>query len=124
MILIALTLAAAAVPQSLLDAADAAGLAHTQCLFATMRSANRTHLSVDTFELRLRSSCSAEAERLRTASARIFSARGDSEPIAKAAALIEESYRSAVEEYRRLPEIEQQLRGIAELCKADPKSCN
>jgi hypothetical protein len=122
MILVALALAAAAVPQSLLDEADAANLAHTQCLFRTMRAAKEADLSPEQFERRLQSNCSAQAQRLRSVSARISEARG--EPRSSADQLIEETYRSAVEEYRRLPQIEQQLRIYSAHCKADPKSCS
>jgi hypothetical protein len=124
MIALALAIAAAAVPRTLLDAADAANLAHAQCLFATMRAANQAHLPADAFERRLKSACSAEAQRLRRVSAKVFAARGESDPGAKADRLIEGGYRSAVEEYRRLPEMERQIRAVAESCKADPKSCD
>jgi hypothetical protein len=124
MIALALAIAAAAVPRNLLDAADAANLAHTQCVFATMRDANQEKVPAGEFERRLRSACSAEAQRLRSASTKIFAARGESGPGAKADRLIEDVYRSIVDEYRRLPEIEEQVRAIAEHCKADPKSCN
>lgn len=122
MIALAILLAAAAdVPQSLLNAADDAGLAHTQCMFATMRAANQAHLSASDFESRMRSDCSAQAQRLTNASARIFRARGDSNPTAKAERMIEDSYRTAVDDYRQLPEKEKLVR---DFCKADPKDCN
>jgi hypothetical protein len=124
MIAVAIALAAAPVPQRLLDAGDAANLAHTQCLFAALRGANQAHLSAGAFETRLRSACAAEAQRVRTTSAKIFAARGDSNPQAKADRLIEESYEFAVKEYRSMPEKEQQMRALIELCKADPKSCS
>jgi hypothetical protein len=121
MIAIALLLAASDVPQSLLNEGDNAGLAHTGCMFSTMRAANQAHLSPTEFESRLRSSCSAEAERLRNASAKIFRARGDLNPTAKADRLIDDSYRAAVDEYRALPAKEKMVR---DFCKADPKDCN
>ena len=120
MIAIALLFAAADVPQSLLNAADDANLAYTQCMFATMRAANQAHVSASGFESRLRSNCSAEAERLSTVSARIFAARGHANPAAEADRMMEEDYRSSVEEYRQLPEKEKLIR---DFCKADPKDC-
>ena len=120
MIGIAMLLAASAVPQSLLDAADAAGLAQTQCLFATFRSANQAHVSQADFAGRLRRSCSAESRELSRLSARIFALRGDANPSAKADRLIQDSYRTMVEEYRRFPEKEKLMR---DFCKNDPADC-
>lgn len=121
MIEIFLTLAATAVPQSLLDAADAANLAHTQCVFATMRAANQAHLPAGELDAKLRSNCSSEAKTLRRISTRISTLRGEPNLEATAQQLIDDSYATVVEEYRRLPEIEKQLR---DYCKADPKACN
>ena len=120
MIAIALLLAASAVPQSLLDASDAAALAQTQCLFATFRAANQVHMSPDDFDRRLRSSCSAQSRELSRLSARIFALRGKSNASAKAEAMIEESYRTMVEDYRRIPEKEKLIRDI---CQGDPAPC-
>jgi hypothetical protein len=120
MIAAAILLAASAVPQSLLSAADAAGMAQTQCLFATFRAANQAHLSPAEFDSRLRSSCSAQSRELSRLSARIFSLRGDANPSAKAESLIEASYRSMVEEYRRFPEKEKLMR---DFCESNPASC-
>jgi len=120
MIIIAILLAASAVPQSLLDEADAAGMAQTQCLFASFRAANHAHLSPSEFDSRLRSSCSARSHELSRLTARIFTLRGNSNPSSKADGLIEDSYRRMVEEYRRFPEKQQM---ISDYCKADPASC-
>jgi len=41
--------------------------------------------------------------------------------------MIEDRYRSMVEQYRRLPEIERELRALEPAiarCKANPKACN
>jgi hypothetical protein len=121
MIALALILAGSPVPQSLLDAADAVGLAQTQCLFSTFRAARQAHLSSSEFNASLRSTCSAESQQLSTVSARIFALRGESNPRGKAQRLIEESYSSMVEEYRRFPEKEKMVR---DFCKADPKDCS
>ena len=121
MIALAVLLAASPVPQTLLDAADAAGLAQTQCLFSTFRAARQAHLSSSEFGGRLRSACSAQSQQLRTVSARIFALRGEANPRAKAQQLIEESYSSMVEEYRRFPEKEKL---VSDFCKADPKDCS
>ena len=120
MIAAAILLAASAVPQSLLNQADAAGMAQTQCLFASFRSANQAHLSPNEFNSRLRSNCSAQSRQLSRVSARIFSLRGDSNPSAKAEGLIEDSYRRMVEEYRSFPEKEKLMQ---DFCKSDPASC-
>jgi len=124
LITIALLIALANVPQSALDAADAANLAHTRCMFVTMRQAGDAHVAAADLERNLKSACSAEERDLREASTKIFSLRGHAHPSAEADAMIRDRYRSAVEQYRRQPEIEQQLRGLEALCKADPKSCN
>ena len=117
MIALALLLAGSAVPQSFLDKADAAGLAQTQCLFSAFRAANAAHLSPADFGIKLRTACSAESQQLRRLSARIFTLRGQSDPTAEADRLIEDSYSSMVEEYRRFPETEKKMRNF---CKTDP----
>ena len=120
MIAAAILLAASSVPQSLLNEADAAGLAQTQCLFATFRAANQAHLSASEFDSRLRSSCSAQSRQLSRLTARIFMVRGESNPSAQAEGLIEDSYRRMVDEYRRFPEKEKLMQDV---CKADPTGC-
>ena len=121
MIAIALLLAGSPVPRSLLDAADAAGLAQTQCLFSTFRAAKQAHLSPGEFETKLRSSCAVQSREVGRLSARIFALRGDANPSAKAERMIEENYRSMVEEYRRFPEKEKLMR---DFCNADPTDCS
>jgi hypothetical protein len=121
MIALALLLAASAVPQSLLEKADAAGLAQTQCLFSVFRAARQAHLSSGEFGAQLRSTCSAESLQLRTVSARIFTLRGEANPSARAQRMIDESYRAMVEEYRRFPEKEKL---VTDFCKTDPKDCS
>ena len=120
MIALALLLAGSPVPQSLLDSADAAGLAQTQCQFSAFRAARQAHLSSIEFGARLRSSCSAESQQLRTVTARIFALRGEANPRAKAQQLIEQSYSTMVDEYARFPEKEKMVR---DFCKSDPKDC-
>lgn len=120
MIAIAMFLAASSVPQSLLDASDAAALAQTRCMFATFRAASQAHLSPSDFDKRLHSSCSAQSHDLGRLSARIFALRGEANPSAKSEAMIEESYRTMVEDYRRMPEKEKMIRDI---CQGDPSPC-
>jgi len=120
MIAIALLLAGSPVPQSLLDAADAAGLAQTQCAFATFRAANQARLPPSGFAANLRSRCAAQSQEVRRLSGRIFSIRGESNPAARADQMIEDSYRTMVEEYRRFPEKEKMIR---DFCKSDPSDC-
>lgn len=62
MMIAALLLAAEAVPQELLAAADEANGAYVQCLFATSRAAHSARLAVDEFERKLAASCLAEEE--------------------------------------------------------------
>ena len=121
MIVLALLLAGSPVPQTLLDAADAAGLAQTQCLFSAFRAANAAHLSAADFGAKLQSACAAESQQLRRLSARIFALRGESDASAKAQRMIEESYSRMVEEYRRFPEKEKMVR---DFCASDPKDCS
>ena len=71
--------------------------------------------------LTLASSCEPpvrqSSQQLRRLSARIFTLRGQSDPTAEADRLIEDSYSSMVEEYRRFPETEKKMRNF---CKTDP----
>lgn len=121
--MIALLIAAADVPQSALDAADAANLALTQCGFAAERSAHAAGLSVSAFEQRLASDCSAEERRLRDTSVRIFRARGSSNPDAEAEDMIRAGRQAMVEAYRRLPEQERLVREMEQMCREHPDAC-
>jgi hypothetical protein len=123
MLFLSLLLAAQAVPQALLDDADAASLAHVGCLFATYRQANEAGLSVAQFENKLARSCAAESQALRQASARIFTRRGQRDPAAEAERMVQDSRRGMVEQYRRQPEIDKQLKQLGELCRANPEAC-
>jgi len=123
MIALALILAAAAVPQSLLDDGDTANLALTQCGFAAERSAHAAGLSVSAFEQKLASDCAAEEHRLRTASVRIFRARGSSNPDAEAESMIRAGRQAMVEAYRRLPEQERLLKEMRQMCSEQPDAC-
>ena len=123
MIVIALFAAAAAVPQSLLDEADAASLAHTECEFATVRAANQARLPAAALEERLGTSCAAEERALRSASIRVFRARGNPNPDVEADRMIRNGRRLMVENYRKLPEIEAQLEQLSEICRARPEAC-
>jgi len=123
MIVLALALAAADVPQSLLDDGDAAGLALTQCGFAAERSAHSAGLSVTAFEQKLAGDCAAEERRLRSASARIFRARGSSDPDADAEGVIRAGREAMVDAYRKLPEQERTLKQMEQLCRDHPDQC-
>lgn len=46
--------------------------------------------------------------------------RGEANPSAKSEAMIEDSYRTMVEDYRRMPEKEKMIRDI---CQGDPSPC-
>lgn len=120
MIAITLLLAASTVPQSLLDASDAAALAQTRCLYATFRAANQVHASPVEFESRMRSNCSAQSRELSRLTTRIFTLRGDANPSAEAGRMIEEGYRTMVEEYRRFPEKEKLMR---DFCTNSSSTC-
>ena len=123
MIALALILAAAAVPQSLLDDGDAANLALTQCGFAAGRSAHAAGLSVPAFQQKLASDCAAEERRLRATSVRIFRARGSRSPDAEADDMIRAGRQAMVDAYRRLPEEERILKETAQLCREHPDAC-
>ena len=103
------------------DEADAANMAFTTCLFATSRSAHAAHLSVGAFEQKLASTCWSEQHVLERAMAIIFRRRG--EPAASAHSLAEDSRRALVQDYRRVIELEPELRKLAELCRAHPDQC-
>lgn len=123
MIALALAIAAADVPQSLLDEADATNLAYTQCAFAAERSAHEAGLSISAFEQKLASSCVAEERGLRAASARIFRARGNRDADAQAERLIRSSRQTMVDSFRRLPEQDRALEQLARMCREHPDAC-
>jgi len=123
MIAIALALAAADVPQSLLDEGDAASLALTQCGFAAERSAHAAGLSVSAFEQKLASDCTAEEHRLRSTSVRIFRTRGSSNPDAEAEGVIRAGRQAMVDAYRKLPEQERLLKEMHRMCRENPEAC-
>jgi hypothetical protein len=123
MIAIALALAAADVPQSLLDEGDAASLALAQCGFAAERSAHAAGLSVSAFEQKLAGDCAAEERRLRAASARIFRARGNSDPEADAEGVIRAGREAMVDAYRALPGQERVLQQMGQICRDHPDAC-
>ena len=123
MFLLSLLLAAQAVPQGLLDEADAANLAHVSCLYASYRQANAAGLSVAQFESRLAGVCTAESQTLRRISARIFAIRGSRAAAAEADQMIRESRQGMVEQYRRQPETDRLLKQLGDYCDANPKEC-
>jgi hypothetical protein len=123
MIAIAMLLAAAGVPQQLLDEGDAANLAHTQCAFAVIRAADAAGLSVAGFKSKLDASCGDEERRLRNASIRIFRARGDPDPEGEARDAVNESKAIVIEDYRKLPEQKRIIEEIGKVCGAHPDEC-
>ena len=76
MIALALLIAAQAVPQSIMVAANEANGAYVQCLFATSRAANSARLSVDEFERKLAGSCLTEEQELLRTGADVMRTRG------------------------------------------------
>lgn len=123
MIALAVILAAAVVPQSLLDDGDAANLALTQCGFAAEKSARAAGLSVSAFEQKLASDCAAEERTLRATSVRIFRARGSSNPEAEAENMVRAGRQAMVDAYRKLPEQERILKEMKQLCREHPDAC-
>ena len=105
------------------DAADAANMAFTQCLFATSRSANGAHLSPGAFAQKLAGTCHSEQHALETAMAAILRQRGEANAAASAHNLAEDSRRTVIEDYRRAIEIEPELKKLAELCREHPDEC-
>ena len=102
MIGIALLLAAQAIPQSLLDAADAANGAYVQCLFAQSRAANRARLGAEEFERKLALSCTAEEEAVVRTAIPIFRLKGMADPVSSARQDAQDARRSVVETYRKI----------------------
>ena len=99
--MIALLLAAQAIPQSLLDASDEATAADVQCLFAVARAANAARLGVDDFERKLASSCTAEEEAVVRTGIPILRLKGKSDPASSARQQAQDARRSVVDTYRQ-----------------------
>jgi hypothetical protein len=99
---------AAAVPQSMLAAADDANAAYVQCLFAASRAANAAHLSVDAFETKLASSCLAEEAALVRTGTAVMAARGEPNAASTVRREAAEARRSVVETYRKILELSRQ----------------
>jgi hypothetical protein len=118
-----LFIAAADVPQALLDRSDEASGAYISCLFGVMREANAAHASTDEFERRLAGSCTAEENLVRQLDTRIFTLRGNRNPAAKSEALIRQTRQGMVAQYRQLPEQERTLQELARLCREHPDGC-
>lgn len=123
MIGLSLLLAAQGVPQSLLDEADAASLAHVECLFAMSRQAHAAGLSATQFESNLATACLREGRALQRVSTKIFALRGRRDPAAEAEQMLRESRRGIVDGYRKIPDIEAKLEELGEVCRARPEAC-
>jgi len=107
---IALLILAAATSPS--DAADAANLAFTQCLFATSRAASEARLSPSAFEQKLAISCMSQQRDLERA---YYGTRVQG--------LADTARRQVVDAYRKAVELEPQLKQIGEMCRAHPEQC-
>ena len=103
--------------------ADAANLAYTQCLFATSRAASGEHLPASAFEQRLARACLAEQRNLEHSLAKILASQGHSNAALEARALAENARETVNDDYRRMIELEPELRRIADMCKANPDQC-
>jgi hypothetical protein len=123
MMLIALLISAAAVPAALMAEGDAANLAYLECLFSTSREAHRSDLSVSRFEATLASACRSEQRTADRTMARILALRGDGSATAHAQQTGEEVRQGMVADYRRVIELEPQLKAFAAMCKAHPEQC-
>jgi hypothetical protein len=120
MIAVALAIRAADVPHALMDASDAANLAFTQCLFETVRDAQRSKTPADALDAKLRHACAAKAQALRPLVIQLLRARGQPSPEAAVDRQIDRTYRSLADEYRDLPRLQAQLRAY---CAVRPRSC-
>jgi hypothetical protein len=118
--MIALLMLAAAMPA---DEADAANLAFTQCLFATSRQAAGEHLPAGAFDQRLANACLIEQQRLERSLARVLASQGHRNAAAEAKGLAENARRTVADDYRRMLDLEPELRRVAEMCKANPDQC-
>jgi hypothetical protein len=107
---IALLILAAATSPS--DAADAANLAFTQCLFATSRDASEARLSPGALEQKLANSCLSQQRDLERAygGTRVHG-------------LADAARRQVVDAYRKAVELEPELKQIGEMCRAHPEQC-
>jgi hypothetical protein len=99
---IALLLAAQAIPQNLESPADEAAGAYAQCLFAVSRAANRAGLAAEAFERKLASSCLAEEEAVVRTAIPIFRLKGMADPVSSARQNAQDARRSVVETYRKI----------------------
>jgi hypothetical protein len=90
--------------------ADSASLAYVQCLFAQSRLAHESRLSPDQFEAVLARRCRSEERAL-------------FEVAADASAVAQEARQIVVNDYRRILELEPDLKRLAELCRAHPDQC-
>ena len=102
-------LAAATSPS---DAADAANLAFTQCLFATSRAASEARLSPSALEQKLANSCMSQQRDLERAygGTRVHG-------------LTEAARRQVVDDYRKAFLLEPQLKQVGEMCRVHPEQC-
>ncbi len=114
------SLAAQPIPRHLSSKADAAGFAYIDCLYATSRESNGAGDSAAEFERKLAKSCLAEELEWKRHSVPILKFRGDPNPRAKVELEAREHRTGRVEQYRRLPEIERQIR---EICGPDFRLC-
>ena len=103
--MIALLIAAQAMPEELLGPADEANGAYVQCLFAVSRAANRARLSVDEFERKLASACLAEEEALVRTGIPILRLKGEPDPASRVKQEAQEARRSVLDTYRKVLEL-------------------
>lgn len=89
-------------PQELLGPADAANGAYVQCLFAVSRAANRARLSVEQFEAKLASSCTAEEEAVVRTEIPILRLKGVKDAASAARREAKESRASVIDTYRQI----------------------
>jgi hypothetical protein len=109
--MIGLFMLAASAAASPTDAADAANLAFTQCLFATSREASAARISPSLLEQRLARSCIAEQRELERSTG------------PRAGALADTARQQVVDAYRKALDLEPQMKRIAEMCRAHPEQC-
>jgi bacterioferritin (cytochrome b1) len=80
-------------------------------------------LSVSQFEARLANACRSEQRTADNTMARILALRGDGNASAHARQTGEEVRQGMVADYRRVIELEPQLKAFAAMCKANPEQC-